>query len=143
MMTFNGNLNEIRHGESDHNYDFPARRCPGYSYALDIILFLVDRFRPPNQCSGSCVSDERLTEISNKETLFMKFVLKMGQVTYSENNKYFPQASEVKHPMDSNGRKLGRTKIKAAGERYIPIYGKSQFWFLRMQLLGLSNCHNM
>ena len=126
MLTFNGNLNDIHHGEKDGNYDFPARRCPGYGYALDIILFLVDRYCPPRKGDGLTISDERLAEVTRKETNFMKFVLYMGQVTYSENNKYFPQASEVEHPMDSNGRKLGSTKIKAAGERYIPIYGMSR-----------------
>lgn len=123
MMTFNGNYNDIAQGEKDKRYDCPPRRCPGYSYAIDIIQFLVDRYCPACDENIASISEERLAEIQRKETFFIKFVLKMGQVTYSRNNKYFPHASEVKHPLDTNGRKIGSLMITASGYRSIPLYG--------------------
>jgi len=126
MMTFNGNRNDIALGMAENEPNKPPRRCPGYANAMSIIIYLVDRFAPCAECldAANAISEERLVEIHRKETLFQKFVLKMGQLTYNENNKYFPHASEVKHPMDCNGRKLGSLRIPAAGDRYIPVYGK-------------------
>jgi hypothetical protein len=123
MLTFNGNHNEIVRAGAKGDFDAPPRRCPGYSNAMNIIEFLVDRYCPNVSKNAVSVAPERLDEIQRKETLFMKFVLKMGQMTYAENNKYFPHASEVKHPLETNGRKIGSLKIPAAGDRHIPVYG--------------------
>lgn len=123
MMTFNGNHNDIVRAGDKGDFDTPPRRCPGYGNAMDIIEFLVDRYCPtPNEDIAS-VPPARIDEIQRKETWFMRFVLKMGQITYASNNKYFPHASEVKHPLDTNGRKIGSLMIAAAGDRNIPVYG--------------------
>lgn len=127
-MTFNGNDNEIVESNCPN---IPVRRCPGRGYALDIIEFLVDRYLPPIEPPIDIDMSQRLDEIASRESFFMKFVLFMGKVTYAENNKYFPHASEVIHPMDTAGRKLGATKILAAGGRMIPQHGKPPYRFRR------------
>lgn len=124
MMTFNGNENDIIEGMKKGDPNMPVRRCPGYDYALSIIEFLVDRFMPPDQPPISDDYKKRLDEIKSKESYFMRFVLWTGKKTYAENNEYFPHASEVIHPMDTAGEKLGSEKIIAAGGRTIPKYGK-------------------
>jgi hypothetical protein len=136
MMTFNGNEKEIMEATKKGQYDSPPRRCPGWSYALEIIEFLVTRYCPLDLASSKSlpvITPERLCEIQSKETFFMKFVLKMGQLTYAENNKYFPHASDVKHPLDTQGIALGASEIIASGTRSIPLYGKrnnaaSELW---------------
>jgi hypothetical protein len=127
MMTFNGNEKEIMESTKKDQFDSPPRRCPGWSYALDIIEFLVTRYCPPDLTSSTSppvITPDRLYEIQSKQTIFMKFVLKIGQLTYAENNKYFPHASDVKHPLDTQGRALGSSEVNASGTRSIPLYGK-------------------
>ena len=127
MLTFNGNENDISDASKRDDYDTPPRRCPGYGYALDIIQFLVDRYAP-QECSDaeSYITQERFEQIGRKETGFMKFVLKMGKKTYAENNRYFPHASEVKHPLDTRGKALSPTEIAVGGIRSMPEYGTSE-----------------
>jgi hypothetical protein len=129
MLTFNGNHNDIHRAIAEGDHDTPPRRCPGYGNAMDIIEFLVDRYCPKVNMEEASIAPERLDEIQRKESWFMKFVLKMGQATYNENNKYFPHASEVKHPLDTNGRKIGSLMISAAGDRHIPVYGTYKVGF--------------
>ena len=152
MLSFNANYNEIHASSQMGNNDSPPRRCPGekesrgevyfsmwgrpltnmnlfsacsgYSIALDIIEFLVNRYFPVNVELPPTVSDKRLQEISKKESRFTQFVLHMGRKVYTENNQYFPHASEVKHPLDTAGCNLGSIKISAAGYRTIPAYGR-------------------
>jgi hypothetical protein len=125
MLTFNGNQNDIVHGIEKGDYNSPPRRCPGYSDALAIIKFLVNRYRPRPVGDVPTISQARLEEIKSKESFFQKFVLNMGQATYKETNKYFPTASDVKHPLDTNGKSIGCLPVVAAGERTIPVYGKT------------------
>lgn len=133
MMTFNGNEKEIMNATKNGQYDSPPRRCPGWSYVLDIIEFLVTRYCPlASSESPPMITLERLSEIQSKETIFMKFVLKLGQFTYAENNKYFPHASDVKHPLDTEGRELGYREINASGTRSIPLYGTRNETSLRL-----------
>ena len=113
MITFNGNWNGIDGGNS------PPRRCPGAHIAVEIIEFLVDRFKP-----REVVQPDNLDEIQRDESPFMKFVLKMGRRNYAKNNTFFSHASDVKHPLDTDGRSLGSEKIVASGERYIPVNGR-------------------
>ena len=113
MITFNGNWNGIDGGNS------PPRRCPGAHIAVEIIEFLVDRFKP-----REVVQPDNLDEIQRDESPFMKFVLTMGRRNYARNNTYFSHASDVKHPLDTNGLSLGSEKIVASGERYIPVNGR-------------------
>lgn len=122
MLTFNGNLNEVERAGKDFNS--PPRRCPGYENAVAIIEFLVDRYRPKVSDEVPDISQARLQEIEGKQTDFQKFVLKMGKITYDKANKYFPTASDVRHPLDTTGRQLGSLAIVAAGRRSIPIYGR-------------------
>ena len=119
MMTFNGTDNKIVHS---NNLNTPVRRCPGRGFALDIIEFLVDRFLPPDH--PLIDEDVSIAEIATRETFFMKIVLGLGKATYSQNNKYFPHASQVLHPMDTAGKKLGSEPIVACGGRLIPRYGE-------------------
>lgn len=139
MMTFNGNQNDIAEGldEKPANHDKPVRRCPGYGYSLDIIEFLVDKFLPPDEPPIDDDMEARLKEIEGKESFFMRFVLKMGKKTYASNNKYFPHASEVLHPMDTAGTALGSSKVVAAGGRKIPCYGRCCYamWYFVRDLL--------
>jgi hypothetical protein len=129
ILTFNGNYNDIVRAGAEGVYDTPPRSCPGCSNAMNIIEFLVDRYCPKDNMEEASIAPERLDEIQRKESWFMKFVLKMGQATYNENNKYFPHASEVKHPLDTNGRKIGSLIISAAGDRHIPVYGTYKVGF--------------
>jgi hypothetical protein len=129
MLTFNGNHNDIVRAGAKGVYDTPPRRCPGYSNSMDIIEFLVDRYCPKVNMEEASVAPERFDEIRRKETWFMKFALKMGQVAYKENNKYHPHASEVKHPLDTNGRKIGSLMMHVAGDRHIPVYGTYKVGF--------------
>ena len=125
MLTFNGCEKEIMASTEKGQYDSPPRRCPGWSYALDIIEFLVTRYCPPDPASlGGNIMPKRLQEIQAKETGFMKIVLKLGQFTYAENNKYFPHASDATHPLDTKGRALGSNEVNASGTRSIPLYGE-------------------
>lgn len=123
MLTFNGNLSEVEAAGCDFNS--PPRRCPGYENAIAIMEYLIDRYCPKASTEVCDISQARLEEVKANETFFQKFVLMMGKITYNEANKYFPTASDVKHPLDTTGRKLGSLDIIAAGERSIPVYGKS------------------
>ena len=122
MLTFNGNINGIE--RADH-FNSPPRRCPGYENATSIIEFLIDRYCPKSPCDAPDITQRRLTEVKANETSFQKFILKMGRITYDQANKYFPTASDVKHPLETTGKKIGSMDIVAAGERKIPVYGRS------------------
>lgn len=121
MMSFNGNQNDIAEGS-----DKPVRHCPGYDTSLDIIEFLVDRYMPPVEPPIDIGMESRLKEIKAQESFVMKFILKVGKKTYTENNKYFPHASEIVHPFDTAGTALGSGTIVTAGERTIACYGESK-----------------
>lgn len=125
-LTFNGCQQEIHEAMSEENpnSDFPIRRCPGYSYALDIIEFLADRFMPDDDIPGAQISTEQMQQIQNRESMFVKYILRRGRSIYAQNNKYFPHPSCVKHPMDTAGCELGSRSISAAGRRTIPVVGK-------------------
>lgn len=79
MLTFNGNETDISLGIARDDHDSPPRRCPGYGNALAIIKFLIDRYRPQSPDEIPKIPQARLAEIKSMETLFQKFVLKMGQ----------------------------------------------------------------
>jgi hypothetical protein len=126
MLTFNGNQNDIAIAIDAGDHNSPPRRCPGYGYALDIIEFLVDRYAPNdnNISLSNYISPERLREIKGKETSFMKIALTVGSKIYVVNNRYFPQASEVKHPLDVKEKPLNFSEISACGRvRHLPQYG--------------------
>ena len=128
MLTFNGNSNDIAHGIEVGDHDTPPRRCPGYGYALDILEFLVDRYAPHDHNDpGSYITPERFEQIKRKGNGFLKFVLKMGKKTYAANNRYFPSASEVQHPLDTKGKALNPVEIAIGGIRTMPEYGKSRW----------------
>ncbi|KAG7344774.1 hypothetical protein IV203_032305 [Nitzschia inconspicua] len=122
MLTFNGNINQIE--AAGESFNFPPRRCPGYENATAIMEFLVDRYRPKFSIDSEMhdIPQARLEEIKCSQTTFQNFVLMMGKITYAEANKYFPTASDVKHPLDSTGRNIGHLSIVAAGKRSIPVY---------------------
>jgi hypothetical protein len=125
MLTFNGNIGGyLSHDNEDHS-NSPPRRCPGYIYALEIIEFLMDRYSPELPSDVPSIPQGRLAEIRARQTPFQTFVLMMGKITYNDVNKYFPTASDVKHPADTAARRLGSLNIVAAGKRSIPVYGKA------------------
>jgi hypothetical protein len=125
MLTFNGNIGGyLRDGKEGYSNSSP-RRCPGYMYALEIIVFLTDRYCPERSSEVPSIPQARLEELKARQTPFQKFVLMMGKITYNEVNKYFPTASDVKHPLDTAARRLGSLNIVAAGKRSIPVYGKT------------------
>jgi len=126
QLTFNGNENDIKLGASQGRPNFPVRRCPGWGIALDIIEFLVDRYAPPPDAdrADELISDERMEEVKSRQSKFMSQVLDKGVSVYNENNKYFPHASEVRHPLDTKGRPPGHLNINVCGSRQIPKYGK-------------------
>ncbi|KAG7370111.1 hypothetical protein IV203_027857 [Nitzschia inconspicua] len=122
MLTFNGNINQIE--AAGKSFNFPPRRCPGYENATAIMEFSVDRYRPKLSIDSEMhdIPQARLDEIKCSQTTFQKFVLMMGKITYDAANKYFPTASDVKHPLDTTGRNVGHLSIVAAGKRSIPVY---------------------
>ena len=122
MLTFNGNLNTVEH--AGKNFNAPPRRCPGYENAMEIMEFLVERYSPKISVDVPEVSQGRLQEIKGKQSSFQKFALVLGKSNYDRANKFFPTASDVKHPLDTTGRRLGSVPIVAAGNRSIPMYGK-------------------
>lgn len=125
MLSFNGCYNDIQSAirRQPQNLNSPPRRCPGYGYGLDIVQYLVDRYMPVDSYPGAQISAERLENIQKRESWFLWFVLRIGRATYAANNRYFPHASEVKHPRDTLETTLGTYTVHAAGERSIPIIG--------------------
>ncbi|KAG7345038.1 hypothetical protein IV203_032569 [Nitzschia inconspicua] len=67
------------------------------------------------------IPQARVEEIKCSQATFQKFVLMMAKITYDAANKYFPTASDVKHPLDTTGRNIGHLSIVAAGKRSIPV----------------------
>jgi hypothetical protein len=129
MITFNGNQNDIAKAIEVGDHDTPPRRCPGYGYTLDIIEFLVHRYKPADMSFtvSDYISEERYSQIRRQESPFMKIALAVGSKVYVASNKYFPHASEVKHPLDTKGEPLDFFEFSACGRsRQMPNNGK--FW---------------